>query len=54
MSETKPSFIEKRLNQQMHQQEKDLKIQADEIIRLKAELKEKDDLIDDLIDEINN
>jgi hypothetical protein len=32
--------------------DKDLKIQSDEIIRLKAESKEKDDMIDALIDEL--
>ena len=31
---------------------KDLKIQSDEIIRLKAEAKEKDEMIDALIDEL--
>ena len=41
MSETKPGFIEKRLNQQLHQQEKDLKIQASEIIKLKTETNKK-------------
>jgi hypothetical protein len=32
--------------------DKDLKIQSDEIIRLKAESKEKDEMIDALIDEL--
>ena len=41
MSETKPGFIEKRLKQQLHQQEKDLKIQAAEIIKLKTETNKK-------------
>ena len=31
---------------------RDLKIQSDEIIKLKAEIKEKDEMIDALIDEL--